>query len=184
MTVPLPNAPILFDLFGKVVPPQFFDELRERLGLQAQGIYTLAVVVWLMMWQRLDGRGTLAVAVQQVVQGVLGAMLPPDKRVREGRVSSNPGALCRARQRMPLEAAEAVCDEVFTKLTAAEPGEGLRSRLFLLDGSSMRTVNPPGIAPITAMVTPSSDVNVPPAPSANGFWLSSTVSSCTGAVSE
>ena len=145
MTVPLPNAPILFDLFGKVVPPQFFDELRERLGLQAQGIYTLAVVVWLMMWQRLDGRGTLAVAVQQVVQGVLGAMLPPDKRVREGRVSSNPGALCRARQRMPLEAAEAVCDEVFTKLTAAEPGEGLRSRLFLLDGSSMRTAHTPSL---------------------------------------
>src|SRR5260370_30501036 len=25
VTVPLPNAPILFDLFGKVVPPQFFD---------------------------------------------------------------------------------------------------------------------------------------------------------------
>src|SRR5947209_14675222 len=145
VTVPLPNAPILFDLFGKVVPPQFFDELRERLGLQAQGIYTLAVVVWLMMWQRLDGRGTLAMAVQQVVQGVLGGMLPPDKRVREGRVSSNPGALCRARQRMPLEAAEAVCDEVFTKLTAAEPGEGLRSRLFLLDGSSMRTAHTPSL---------------------------------------
>jgi hypothetical protein len=145
VTVPLPNAPILFDLFGKVVPPQFFDELRERLGLQAQGIYTLAVVVWLMMWQRLDGRGTLAVAVQQVVQGVLGAMLPPDKRVREGRVSSNPGALCRARKRMPLEAAEAVCDEVFTKLTAAEPAEGLLSRLFLLDGSSMRTAHTPSL---------------------------------------
>src|SRR5438128_6619137 len=78
-----------------------------------------------MMWQRLDGRGTLAMAVQQVVQGVLGGMLPPDKRVREGRVSSNPGALCRARKRMPLEAAEAVCDEVFTKLTAAEPGRGV-----------------------------------------------------------
>jgi len=32
------------------------------------------VVVWLMMWQRLDGRGTLSVAVQQVVQGLLGAL--------------------------------------------------------------------------------------------------------------
>src|SRR3989441_12882506 len=81
VTVPLPNAPILFDLFGKVVPPQFFDELRERLGLQAQGIYTLAVVVWLMMWQRLDGRGTLAMAVQQVVQGGLGGS--EERRVGE-----------------------------------------------------------------------------------------------------
>ena len=145
MTVPIPNAPILFDLFGKVVPPQFFEELRERLGLHAQGIYTLSVVVWLMMWKPLDGRGTLAVAAQQVAQGVLGAMLPPDKRVREGRVSSNPGALCRAQKRMPLEAAEAVCDEVFTKLNEADPAEGLLSRLFLLDGSSMRTAHTPSL---------------------------------------
>ena len=145
MTTPLPNAPILYDLFGKLVPPQFFDELGERLGLHAQGIYRLAVVVWLMMWQRLDGRGTLAVAVQQVAQGALGGLLPPDKRVREGRVSSNPGALCRARKRVPLEAAEVVCDEVFTKLTAAEPAEGLLSRLFLLDGSSMRTAHTPSL---------------------------------------
>ena len=89
--------------------------------------------------------GNLAVAVQQVVQGALGGMLPPDKRVREGRVSSNPGALCRARKRLPLEAAEAVCDEVFTQLTAAEPSAGLLSRLFLLDGSSVRTAHTPSL---------------------------------------
>jgi len=145
VTVPLPNAPVLFDLFGKVVPPQFFDELGERLGLHAQGIYRLSVVAWLIMRDRLDGRGTLAGGVQKVVQGGLGGMLPPDKRVREGRVSSNPGALCRARKRTPREAAEAVCDEVFTKLTAAEPAEGLLSRLFLLDGSSMRTAHTPSL---------------------------------------
>ena len=134
----VPQAPILLDLFGKVLPPQFLEELRQRSGLQAQGIYRLAVVVWLMMWQRLDGRGTLSVAVQQVVQGLLGALLPPDKRVCEQRVSNNPGGLCRARKRLPLEAAEAVGDEVFSKLTAAEPAQGFLSRLFLLDGSSMR----------------------------------------------
>ena len=136
--VTVPKAPILLDLFGKVLSPQFLDELRQRSGLQAHCIYTLAVVVWLMMWQRLDGRGTLAVTVQQVVQGMLGALLPPDKRVREQQVSSNPGALCRARKRLPLEAAEAVCDEVFTQLNAAEPVPGFLSKLFLLDGSSMR----------------------------------------------
>jgi hypothetical protein len=46
---------------------------------------------------------------------------------------------------MPLEAAEAVCDEVFTKLSAAEPAAGLLSRLFLLDGSSMRTPHTPSL---------------------------------------
>ena len=94
----IPKSSILFGLFGEAVPPEFFDQLQQRLGLPARGIYSLAVVVWLMMWQRLDGRGTLATAVQQVVQGALGGLLPAEKRVLEQRVSSNTGALSRARQ--------------------------------------------------------------------------------------
>jgi hypothetical protein len=137
--VSLPKAPVLFALFDKAVPPEFFDQLREKLNLPARGIYSLAVVVWLMMWQRLDGRGSLAMAVQQVVQGVLGDLLPQEKRVREQRVSSNTGGLSRARKRLPLEVVEAVCDAVFTTLTAsAQFGSGLLSRLYLLDGSSTR----------------------------------------------
>ena len=92
-----------------------------------------------MMWQRLDSRGSLATAVQQVVQGALGDLVPPEKRVVEQRVSSNTGALSRAQIRLPLEAAEAVCDEIFTKLMESTKQDGgLRSRLFLVDGSTMR----------------------------------------------
>jgi len=129
----------LFGLFGKAVPPEFFEQLRARLSLSARGIYSLAVVVWLMMWQRLDGRGSLATAVQQVVQGALGDLVPPEKRVVEQRVSSNTGALSRARKRLPREAVEAVCDQIFAQLMEpAQASGGLASRLFLIDGSSMR----------------------------------------------
>ncbi len=134
-----PKAPALFDLFGKAVPPEFFDQLRERLSLSNRGIYSLGVVVWLMMWQRLDGRGSLATAVQQVLQGALGDLVPPEKRVVERRVSSNTGALSRARKRLPREAVEAVCDQIFANLMEpAQASGGLLSRLFLIDGSSMR----------------------------------------------
>jgi hypothetical protein len=137
--VSTPKAPLLFGLFNKAVPPEFFGQLRERLSLADRGIYTLAVVVWLMMWQRLDGRGSLAAAVQQVVQGVLGELVPTDKRVVERRVSSNTGALSRARKRLPLEAVVAVCDQIFTQLMKPAQATGdLASRLFLMDGSSMR----------------------------------------------
>jgi hypothetical protein len=137
--VDTPKAPILLELFDRAIPRLFFDQLRERLGMPARGIYTLAVVVWLMMWQRLDGRGSLATAVQQVVQGALGDLVPPEKRVLEQRVSSNTGALSRARKRLPLKAVEAVCDEIFTKLMeSAEDSGGLKSRLFLVDGSTIR----------------------------------------------
>ncbi len=142
----IPKAPILFQLFGKVIPPEFFEQLRARLGLSGRGIYTQAIVVWLMMWQRLEGRGTLAMAVQQVVQEMLGDTASPDKRVREGRVSSNTGALSRAQKRLPTEAAESVCDEIFTKLAApAEFDMGVRSQLYLLDGSSMRLQHTPSL---------------------------------------
>ena len=134
----IPKSSILFGLFGKALPPQFFDELRQRLGLPARGIYSLAVVVWLMMWQRLDGRGTLAEAVQQVAQGALGDMLPPEKRVREQRVSSNTGALSRARKRLPLQVVEETCDQIFAHLMKPVEAATLLENLFLIDGSSMR----------------------------------------------
>jgi len=104
--------------------------------LPARGIDSLAVVVWWMMWQRLDGRGSLATAVQQVVQGALGDLVPPEKRVVEKRVSSHTGALSRARTRLPLEAAEAVCDQVFATLiqsAQAGPAVAVVSGGWLLD---------------------------------------------------
>ncbi len=134
----IPKSSILFGLFGKAVPPQFFDQMRQRLGLPARGIYSLAVVVWLMIWQRLDGRGTLAAAVQQVVQGALGDVLPPEKRVREQRVSSNTGALSRARKRLPLQVVEETCDQIFAHLMKPVEATTLLEKLFLIDGSSMR----------------------------------------------
>ena len=111
----------------------------ESLEMPERGIYSLSVVVWLMIWQRLDEQGSLATAVQQLVQGALGDLVPPDKRVVERRVSTNTGALSRARKRLPLKAAEVVCDAIFGNLMGAAQVTGsLRSRLFLLDGTSMR----------------------------------------------
>ena len=136
----------MFGLFGKAVPPELFDQLRERLSLPARGIYSLAAVVWLMMWQRLDGRGSLAAAVQQLVQGALGDLVLREKRVVEQRVSSNTGALSRARKRLPLEVVEAVCDQIFMKLMEpAQASGGLLSRLFLMDGSSLRLPHTPAL---------------------------------------
>src|SRR5450631_950029 len=127
---------------------EFFDRVQERLGWPARGIYSLAVVVWLMLWQRLDGRGTLAAAVQQVVQGALGDLLGPDKRVREQRVSSNTGALSRARTRLPLEVVEESCDQIFAHLMkSADVYSGkLMEKLFLLDGSSVRLAHTAALA--------------------------------------
>jgi putative transposase len=135
----------LFSLFDRAAPRSFFKQMIESLEMPERGIYSLSVVVWLMIWQRLDKEGSLATAVQQLVQGALGDLVPPDKRVVERRVSTNTGALSRARKRLPLEAAEAVCDALFGNLMGAAQDSGsLRSRLFLLDGTSMRLAHTAG----------------------------------------
>jgi hypothetical protein len=64
--------------------------------------------------------------------------LEPCKRVREGRISANTGAYSQACMQVPVEAARRVSQHTFEQLYAALPKqEGLRQRLFLLDGSSV-----------------------------------------------
>ena len=64
-----PDAFQLFRLFQKAVPSWFFRELCQKHGYGLrQGIYSTCVVVWLMMWQRLQGNRSLTAAVQYLLQ--------------------------------------------------------------------------------------------------------------------
>ena len=67
MTSPDPLQ--LLRLFQKVAPDSFFEDLCEKHGWGFRsGIYRV-VVVWLMIWQRLQGNQSLAAAVQYLLQG-------------------------------------------------------------------------------------------------------------------
>jgi hypothetical protein len=59
----------LFRLFQKAAPAWFFCQLCQKHGYGLrQGIYSASVVVWLMMWQRLQGNRSLTAAVQYLLQ--------------------------------------------------------------------------------------------------------------------
>ncbi len=78
----------LLRLFEEVLPAARWKELEgERKGQ----IYTLRVVVWMMLSQRLQQRGTQQRAVEGIAEGHLERLLPDSKRVREGRISQNTG---------------------------------------------------------------------------------------------
>jgi hypothetical protein len=50
----------VFRLFQRVVPPWFLRELCQRDGYRfRQGVYNAGVVMWLMIWQRLQGNRSL-----------------------------------------------------------------------------------------------------------------------------
>jgi hypothetical protein len=143
------TIPSVLDLYLKLAPADFFVNLLKRLQLRRhRGAFTIPVVIWLMIFQRLHAKGTLAVAVEQVLRG-----LPPrlisrrSKRLRRRKVSGNTGGYNQARQKLPLEVARKVNEEIFRQLIASRPrptsGPGIQ--MFILDGSTLLMPNTPSL---------------------------------------
>lgn len=138
MTSPTSSHALL--LFETIAPPAFFDDLCQRHKLHFRsGIYSLVVIVWLMIWQRLQARNTLAAAVQSLRQGQAGSLLSGCKRVRDGTISVRTGGFCQARQKLPKLVVMAVSDHILTQLRShmQEGWPGLERPIFLIDGSSL-----------------------------------------------
>jgi len=130
-------------LFESVLPLARWKALQGRAKAQ---IYTLRVVVWMMLLQRLDERGTQQRAVHEIAQGHLERLLPASKRVGEGRISQNTGAYARACGRLSMETTEQVCDEVLVELSKRiAPQAELDRPVMLLDGSSLSVEHSPGL---------------------------------------
>ncbi|MEX2260691.1 MAG: IS4 family transposase [Bryobacteraceae bacterium] len=136
--------PDLFDVFRlyqQVAPAGVLEYLQLQAGQRPRsGIYSLAVVFWLMIVQRLQPNGTLASTVQHLVQGIADPLLANCKRVRERKISPRTGGYCQARQKMPTLVAERVTEEIVERLRQqiSEPFPGLDRAVFLLDGSSLQ----------------------------------------------
>jgi len=125
----------LLQLFEQLLPPERWLELSGESEAQ---IYTLPVVVWMMMLQRLYERGTQQEAVHQLTAGTLDRFVPDSKRKREGKISQNRGAYARACGRLARETVETVCDVLLTQLgkrIQSEPEMG--RRVYLLDGTGL-----------------------------------------------
>jgi hypothetical protein len=130
-----PPIPSVLILYLRLAPITFFAGLMSHSRKRRNRcVFSLPVVIWLMIFQRLQTKGTLAVAVQQVICG-----LPPDlnpqmcKRQRKRDISSNTGGYNQARQKLPLEIVHTVSDHIFEQLMSPQPG----LRMFLLDGTTL-----------------------------------------------
>lgn len=136
----------VFRLYEQAVPPLFFEQLCGELGLAARRrIFSLPLVVWLMIWQRLDPKSTLSSAVQQVAQLRPATLLSDHKRIREHTISCHTGAYSDARQAMPLIAAEKIADRLLDHLSQHRPQAlpGWNRRVFVLDGTTVEAPHTP-----------------------------------------
>ncbi len=90
----------VLSLFLRLLPSEFFDRLRQQEKLrESNRVYNSAVVMWLMIAQRLQGNGTLETGVLELVRGLPASFWPrPCKRLRAGpegqkpNLSSNTGS--------------------------------------------------------------------------------------------
>ena len=137
-----PNAPDpvqLLQLFQKVAPAWFLCQLCQKHGYPwRDDTYTVPVVVWLMMWQRLQTDRTLAGAVQHLFWGGCRELRSEDKR--EAEISSATGGYGVARQRLPIPIASEVSDRIVNELRAEmqEGWPGVQRPVFLIDGSTLQ----------------------------------------------
>ncbi len=131
----------LLRLFQKVAPASFFEEMCQGQDYQVRrGVYSAMVVVWLMIWQRLQSRHSLAAAVQCLLQGPAGVLLGSCKRVEQATISAATGGYCQARQKLPQQIASQVNDRIVEQLRREmqEGRPGLGRPIFLVDGTSLQ----------------------------------------------
>ena len=75
------------------------------------------MVIWLIIFQRLHPKGTLAVAVRELLTGPIQAWVQGPKEKPRGPLSANTSAYSQARSRLPLEVVEQVSDLIFESLS-------------------------------------------------------------------
>jgi putative transposase len=135
-----PHWSTLVELYQRTVCSGALQYLQKQTCLRThRGVYSAAVVLWLMMLQRLQGRGTLASAVQLLQQGAADPLLADCRRVRQKRISGRTGGYCQARQKLPKLLCRQVSQEIVERLrevlnSGADSGP---RNVFVLDGSSL-----------------------------------------------
>jgi len=120
------------------------DEVLAEAGKRENNrVYSTAVVMWLMVTQRLQGEGCMESAVLELPELPASFWPKPCRRLRTGpgNMSSYTGAYNAARQDLPLSTVEQFSDHAFAQLTACTDGSlpELGRRAFVLDGTTART---------------------------------------------
>jgi len=140
------EASAVFDLYRQLAPAELFRLLQRQMGVRVHnGIYSAQLVIWMMINQRLQARGTLASSVEQLVQGRFDPLLSRCKRVQQKKIALSTGGYCQARQHLPKLLLSRSMDELLERLRSRllESGSGLAQRVYLLDGSSLQLEHEP-----------------------------------------
>ena len=124
-------------LYQQCISKAVVEYLQKQARVKVRrSVYTAQVVIWLMIVQRLQPRGTLATGVEALLAGAADRLLSACERARQKRISRRTGGYSRARKRLPRLLCQQVVQELVTRLgQILNPAEGPAA--YILDGSSL-----------------------------------------------
>jgi putative transposase len=132
-------------LYQRCIPSAVVGCLQKQARVKTRDcVYSAAVVIWLMICQWLQPKGTLASAVERFSEGAADPLLSPLARLRQKRISRRTGGYSHARQRLPKLLCKAVTKELILRLREILNPEG-KSSAYLLDGSSLELEASPAL---------------------------------------
>lgn len=143
------TSPTFFDfgLFEQVLRTAAsltaIHQICQKLKLKPRrGIYRIPVVIWLMIYQRLNSKRTLSAAVHFLARQAVHWQDQPDacKRVVDQRISTHTGGYGQARLKLPTLVASHVCDHIFHELQALMrvPTADWTRPVYIIDGTTLR----------------------------------------------
>ena len=135
----------VFERYQQVVPEPALGKLLEEQGAFSQGGPLSAwIVIWLIIFQRLHAKGTLSVAVRELLTGPVREWVRwPGGASRD--LSASTSAYSQARSKLPLKVAIQVSEWIFQSSHQQQPTvlPELTRSLFLADGTVMLQANTP-----------------------------------------
>src|ERR1700688_2559325 len=130
-----PEWSSVLELYQRIVSRGVMEYLQKQTCPRVKrGIYSAQVVIWLMMLQSLQSRGTLASAVQLLREGAAGPLLLRCRRVRRKRISGRTGGYCQARLKLSKLLCRQVSQEILERLRQILNPSG-QPPVLVLDGT-------------------------------------------------
>jgi hypothetical protein len=128
-----------FELLGRTVDLAVADRLCPA---GANAVFTTSVTLWMLVFQRMNTDSTLEAAVQRLLANPP-PFLPTTKRT--GQLSDRTGGYSRARQRLPLEMVNWLCEQVAQSLIDVLPASFAGRRVFVIDGTTVTLAPEPAL---------------------------------------
>ena len=125
----------------RVLSPEYVSTLMSEVGCHIRrGVFHPVMTIWLMMYQRISGRRSLAHALAEFQKGVGGVLMKRGNRLKS-EVSISTGGLSQARTRIPEEAVNAMVDTLNETIIGSHSEHLWHGRnAYVLDGTDFRAL--------------------------------------------